>query len=203
MPKLVEIGRVRLLQAQRSSLKLGARPNRWYDPAPLTPAACLRLFASGIVGVTAAGEEIVDVHNAKHPETKNHERFNGISIGFTSHYREMRERYGPHLYDGCAGENIILEADRRMALADLGAALLFEGADGTRIELVKLLVAAPCLEFARYANREAQDGEALKATVQFLNLGTRGFYATLAEGQDGAEVRAGDRVFARMAGTAS
>lgn len=201
MPKLVEIGRVRLLQVQRSSLKLGERPNRWYDPAPLTPAACVRLYPSGMVGVTESGEEIVDVHNADHPQSKNHDRFNGISIGFTSHYREMRERYGPHLYDGCAGENIILEADRRIALADLGEALLFEGAEGKRVELVNLLVAAPCLEFARWANREAKDGEALKATVQFLNLGTRGFYATLAEGQEGAEVRAGDRVFARVVTT--
>jgi hypothetical protein len=125
---------------------------------------------------------------------------NGISIGFTSHYREMRERCGPHLSDGIAGENILVESDRSFALADLGQRLVIQTATGALVHLAELVVAAPCNEFSQFAANQAErlPPEALKATLQFLNDGRRGFYATLASAPDGAVVRAGDLVFAQL-----
>ncbi len=48
------IGRIKLVQVQRSSLKAGERPNRYYDPAPLLPVDGLLLSPSGVVGQLAA-----------------------------------------------------------------------------------------------------------------------------------------------------
>ncbi len=50
-----EIGRIKQVQIQRSSLKLGERPYRVYDPAPLLVVDSLALSARGVVGVTADG----------------------------------------------------------------------------------------------------------------------------------------------------
>jgi hypothetical protein len=193
-----EIGRVKLVQLQRSSLKAGERPYRYYDPTPLLVMNRLLLSSGGVVGLTAGGERLVDVHHAEHPASKNRSGANGISIGFTSHYRAMRERFGPHLSDGCAGENILVESDQTFALSDLGEYLAIQTAGGALVTLVDLLAAAPCVEFSQFAAGQGErlPAEALKAALQFLDDGMRGFYARLADRQADAEVRAGDRVFA-------
>jgi hypothetical protein len=193
-----EIGCVKLVQVQRSSLKAGDRPSRYYDPTPLLVMDGLLLSSSGVVGLTAGGERLVDVHHAEHPASKNRSGTNGISIGFTSHYRAMRERFGPHLSDGCAGENILVESDQTLALGDLGDYLAIQTAGGALVALVDLSVAAPCVEFSQFAAGQGErlPAEALKATLQFLDDGMRGFYARLADRQADAEVRVGDRVFA-------
>src|SRR4051812_40755371 len=115
-----EIGLIKLVQLQRSSLKQGQRPQRYYDPAPLLVVDRLLLAPPGISAVSVNGEPIIDIHHADHPETKNSQGKNGISFGFTSHYRAMRECYGAHLPDGCAGENILIESDRVWSLDKLG-----------------------------------------------------------------------------------
>ena len=141
--------------------------------------------------------QIIDVHHAGHPDTKNSLGKNGISFGFTGHYRAMRERYGAQLPDGCAGENILIESDHVWSLDELGPSLMIERVDGQLVALDKLMVAAPCVEFSRFAHLSAEPltSEQLRATLQFLDGGMRGFYARLAEGQPDAEIRAGDRVF--------
>lgn len=194
------IGRIKLVQIQRSSLKAGERPNRYYDPAPLLPVDGLLLSPGGVVGQSAGGEQLVDVHNAEHPSSKNVRGINGISIGFTSHYREMRERYGSHLADGIAGENILVQSDRSFALADLGQRLVIQTATGALVHLADLQVAAPCNEFSQFAASQGErlPPEVIKATLQFLNDGRRGFYATLASAPSDAIVRAGDLVFAEF-----
>jgi hypothetical protein len=192
-----EIGLIKHVQLQRSSLKQGQRPHRYYDPAPLLLVERLRLEAGGVSVMRVDGEPIIDVHHANHPETKQQLGVNGISIGFTSHYRAMRDRYGAHLTDGCAGENILVESDQLWSLDDLGAALLIECADGRRVALDGLVVAAPCVEFSRFAHLSADPltADQLRTTLQFLDGGMRGFYARLADGQDPVDIRAGDRVF--------
>ena len=95
-----EIGLIKHVQLQRSSLKQGQRPHRYYDPAPLLLVERLRLAPGGVSGLSADGLPIIDVHHANHPETKNSLGMNGISIGFTSHYRAMRDQYGAHLSAG-------------------------------------------------------------------------------------------------------
>ncbi len=192
-----EIGRVKLVQIQQSSLKVGERLHVRYDPAPLLVVDSLLLTPSGVVGLTADGGRLIDIHNAQHPESKNQRGANDISIGFTSHYQAMRERFGAHLADGCAGENILIEADDAFKLADLaGRVAIHNSTTGEIVELSELLVAAPCAPFSHFAaNQSELPPQALKQTLQFLNDGRRGFYVQLAEGQRTGQVQAGDRVF--------
>src|SRR3712207_1174083 len=144
------IGTIVRLQIQESSLKVGDKPRR-YDPAPIRPVPALRVSSAGVVGLAANGERIVDVHHQDHPTSKNRGGENGISLGFTAHYLTMRQRFGQHLADGIAGENILIEADRQFQEEELAAGVVVEGAAGRRLELRPVIVAAPCVEFSRYA----------------------------------------------------
>jgi hypothetical protein len=149
-----EIGLIKQLQIQRSPLKQGQRPLRYYDPAPLL---------------------VVE----------------------RRHYRAMRDRFGAHLADGCAGENILIETDRGWTADLLGESLVIECAGGHTVALASLIVAAPCVEFSRFAYLSADPltSDQLRSTLQFLDGGMRGFYARLADGQAEAEIRAGDQIF--------
>jgi len=115
---VTEIGRVVRLQVQTGSLKLGERPSRVYDPAPLIPVKELRLTPRGAAGITEAGEMVLDVHHADHP-TPKFEPGREVSFGFTSHYGKMRGQYGERVAIGCAGENILLDSDRVYVLERL------------------------------------------------------------------------------------
>jgi hypothetical protein len=191
-----EIGRVKLLQVQRASLKAGAKPHKYYDPAPLLAVERLLLTPAGCVGLVPLGEPVVDVHHAQHPLSKSRQGSNGISIGFSDHYRAMRDRFGAHLTDGIAGENVLVEADGSFELAELGGAVVIECAGGVAVRLAELMVADPCVEFSRFANLtgEPLTPDELRATLQFLGDGRRGFYARLADGAPEVVVRVGDRV---------
>ena len=178
-----QIGQIVRLQVQRSSLKRGEKPARYYDPTPIQVVEAIELMPQGVTGITSAGERIVDVHNSSHPQTKNSGE-NPLSFGFTSHYRAMRARFGEHLPDGSAGENILIQTEERITLEMLGRRVaLQEKASGARIYLDEIIVAAPCLEFSRYALNEFMPvpAEMLREALIFLNDGMRGFYATIAE----------------------
>ena len=194
-----EIGLIKHVQLQRASLKQGQRLQRYYDPAPLLLVELLLLAPDGVRAVNADGVPIIDIHHADHSETKHRLGTNGISIGFTSHYRAMRDRYGAHLTDGCAGENILVESDHVWSLDELGATLAIQCADGQLVALAGLMTAAPCVEFSRFVHLSAEPltSDQLRTTLQFLDGGMRGFYARLADGQPDAEIRAGDRVLSQ------
>jgi hypothetical protein len=190
------IGSIKQMQIQRASLKAGAKPYRYYDPAPLLAVDQALLTSGGVIGIADTGEQIVDVHHSDHPASKSRQCSNGISLGFTGHYQDMRERFGTHLADGSAGENILVESDRVWTLAELGSQLAIETAAGALVRLSDLLVAAPCVEFSQFAAGQAErlPAEALKETLQFLDDGMRGFYARLQQGAEDALVRVGDRL---------
>jgi hypothetical protein len=59
---LHEIGKIKQVQVQRSSLKRGEPPHRSYDPVPLLVVARLVLTPHGAIGVAASGEEVMDIH---------------------------------------------------------------------------------------------------------------------------------------------
>jgi len=188
------IGQIVGLQVQRSSLKVGER--RRYDPAPLRSLAALALSADGVTGCAEDGAQILDVHNRMHPGSKNVKGINGVSVGFTAHYAAMRARFGPHLTDGIAGENILVAADQQVARESLAGGLLVRGGEGSGVRLVRVLIAEPCLEFSRYAERLAADAPpegVVREALQFLREGMRGYYASL-EGEPGV-VRLGDSVY--------
>ena len=190
------IGTVARLQIQRSSLKTGEKPNRVYDPAPLLPVARLAVTPDGVLGAGADGGWIVDVHHRAHPETKNEDGLHGVSVGFTSHYAAMRDRFGDRIVVGCAGENIIVATDRTFTYDDLagGAGVAIVASDGPeRVRLKVLQVAHPCRPFTGWAlgGGERVEPEVLKSHLQFLDGGTRGFYCV---GEGSGTVVVGDRL---------
>ena len=195
---MLEIGPIVALGIQRSSLKIGEAPRRRYDPAAIVAVPALAIDADGAVGLAASGEQLLDVHNARHPATKQRQGLNGLSVGFTSHYAAMRDRFGHPLPDGAAGENILVATDRSWSEAELAAGLAIETAAGQRLLLTRVIVAAPCVEFTRWLMRfpdDARPDRTVTEGVRFLDKGLRGYYAAY-DGQP-ATIAVGDRVFVR------
>ncbi|MDQ6662564.1 MAG: hypothetical protein M3Z24_16565 [Chloroflexota bacterium] len=190
-----EIGRITRVQVQPSSLKIEHFDESYYDPSPLRVVERLHLTPDGIIGITTESAQIIDVHHVKHPTSHNRRKKNGVSLGFTSHYEAMRIKFGPHLIDGRAGENMLIESSAIQKLEDLGQQLAIQSKEtGELVYLSTLKVAAPCVEFSHFAAHATLPLEAkqLKETLQFLHKGIRGFYAT-ATGE--GIVKVGDRVF--------
>lgn len=193
-----EIGRIKQVQIQRSSLKRGERLSKHYDPSPLQVVESLELTPDGVFGITINWKQVMDVHHADHPTSRNHNGTNGVSLGFTSHYKAMRTQFGEHLVDGYAGENILIETDAIIALNDLGNRIAIQSKEIREFAyLTNFKVATPCVEFSQYAANHGMPlaAEPLKATLQFLNDGMRGFYATVIDQGTLMLVKAGDRVF--------
>ena len=190
-----DIGTIVRLQVQKSSLKVGSKPRR-YDPAPIRSVPAMSLSPAGVVGLEENGETIIDVHHHDHPASKNRGGENGISLGFMSHYLAMRQRFGPHLTDGIAGENILIAVDRQFQEEDLVSGVLIDGNDGRRLELRPVIMAAPCVEFARYALNfpdSARPDATVREALRFLDAGLRGFYATYSG--EPAVIEVGAQVF--------
>ncbi len=187
-----ELGRIVRLQIQRSSLKTGEKPTRVYDPAPILAVGRLAVGPDGVLGEERDGSWLVDVHHRTHPRTKNEDGAHGVSLGFSSHYALMRDRFGERITPGCAGENILVDAAGRVALDDLAQGIACVAADGTElVRLHVLQVAHPCRPFSGWALGSMVESDVLKETLQFLDEGTRGFYCV---GVNSGIVSVGDRV---------
>ena len=188
-----KIGSIIQIQIQPASIKVG-QPER-YDPTRLLVVNELLLSQAGVVGVTDDGQHIVDVHNANHPETKSRGD-NGFSIGFTSHYESMRHRFGKHIANACAGENILVQTDTMFSLADLqnGVAILQTRTD-EYIFLIDIQPVVPCLPFSNYAANRLLAPSEVKETLQFLMHGRRGFLAELMDKSKTVSVRTGDVLY--------
>jgi hypothetical protein len=193
-----EIGQITLIQVQRSALKVENGAQDYYDPTPLVKVESLLLSPRGIIGITTEGRQIMDIHHEHHPDSHNHKGLNGISVGFTSHYKAMRSKLGEHMVDGIAGENILVETNIPLNLGDLGGRLAIQNQQtGQYIYLSGLMVATPCVEFSLFAANHGMPLPAaqLKETLQFLDGGTRGFYARMEDLPAAVTVQAGDRVY--------
>ena len=182
---VLKLGHIVSLQVQRSTLKLPSPPGtahgRYYDPAALLQVARLTLTPDGVVGVVDQGDPVVDVHHQHHPTTKNVDNENGLSVGFTSHYGCMRARFGAHLVDGIAGENVLVAADDQIEPDRLLDGLDIALQDGRQVHLERVVVAEPCVEFTRYALRldpSQPGGDACTDGLRFLRFGMRGFYVS-------------------------
>lgn len=190
------VGPIVRLQVQVVSLKVGKLRWRHYDPAGLRSVPLLELNDGGVQGWTTDEEPLADVHHRDHPDSKNRGGENGISVGFTSHYDAMRQRFSDHLTDGIAGENILVATDTLLTEADLATGLVIATADGRELRLGDAFPAAPCVEFSRYALHfpaDARPDETVAAALRFLNDGMRGFYASYHGPAERLAV--GDRVF--------
>ncbi len=128
------IGTIVRLQIQTASLKVGETPRR-YDPAALRSLGAATVTSEGVLGRHGDGSIVLDVHHERHRLSKNRGGANGVSLGFTAHYRAMRDRFGDHLADGIAGENILVETDRRFREDDLIGSIVIVGGVEDRVEL--------------------------------------------------------------------
>ena len=199
-PHVELIGPIVRLQVQTRSLKRGERPRSWYDPAAIRSLNAVRIDAGGVIGIDdETGDIIGDVHHQEHPASK-HRGVNGVSLGFTSHYERMRDRFGDHLIDGVAGENIIVAADRIIGAGELDHGVIIStGAGAVPLELSQ--IAKPCAEFSKFCAGYAPDqppDRVITETLQFLHHGTRGFYLTYRRDTPRrSELRIGDLVYRR------
>jgi hypothetical protein len=105
-------------------------------------------------------------------------------------------RFGGHLADGLAGENILVHTDRTVCEADVRDGVAIVVQDGRAIRLERIFVAEPCVEFTRYALcylHDARSDRTASEALSFLGGGMRGYYARYT--RDPVTVRLGDRVF--------
>lgn len=200
---LLELPVIRV-QVQLDHMKPGLPPRRRYEPGILREVAELRVGSDGAVGADEDGTEYLDVHNVRHPHTRDAKGRSGISIMTTGDYAALRGRYGPHLTDGIAGESVLLDfaaglAGRAMPteLAIVTGALA-QRAGGTatggvmpavtpvavdapaRLALTGVHIAKPCVEFTRFCLRRDDfdvDDEITK-TLKDLDGGARGYKMT-------------------------
>lgn len=194
MTSVAFLGRIARLQIQRAPLKTGPKPDQRYDPGALLAVETLTLTTQGAEARGPDGAWLLDVHHARHPQTRQNNGENALSVGFTAHYARMRERFGAHVELGCAGENILVETGHPVALEQAAGGFVIETAAGTRVRLGSVLVAAPCRPFTRYLLQQSAEPDRLKAGLHFLDGGMRGFYAALPQAEP-AVVSVGDTVY--------
>jgi hypothetical protein len=193
-----ELGTVKLVQIQPSGLIVATPSGDYYDASRRVEVDRLWITPLGIEATLPDGKHVLDIHHINHPD-KAYGNKDLISMGFTSHYEAMRERFGGHMLDGIAGENIIIEYDREIWMDDLGKQVAIENPDtGHQVLLDLIKYAKPCHEFSHFATKSQHEklpADILKSTLQFLNNGRRGFLFVLSDGQESAMVQKGDRVF--------
>ena len=193
-----QLGKVKLVQVQPSGLIIETPTGYFYDVSRRVEVDRLLITSLGIEAITPAGEHVLDIHHINHPD-KAYDDDDLVSIGFTSHYAAMRARFGEHMVDGSAGENIIIEYADEVWTDDLGEQIVIESAEtGQKARLDFVSFAPPCEEFSHFvakSQHERLPATKLKSTLQFLNNGRRGFLLVLSKGQKGATVQSGDRVF--------
>ncbi|PJF32722.1 MAG: hypothetical protein CUN52_00210 [Phototrophicales bacterium] len=193
------IGTIKQTQIQRDRLKIGEKPNQSYRPDPLLTVDAVRLTPHGVIGLTADGGELIDVHHANHPNTRNVQHQNGISVGFTFFYKHMQNRFGEKATIGIAGENIIIDDDGQLDVNGIteGATLIIENVTtGAKNRFTLGRGIPPCRPFTRYITQNPTlDGDELEAHLQFLSNGMRGFYLFLDDMTHIPVIQAGDKVY--------
>jgi len=197
--KVRELGMVKLIQIQPSGLIVRSVENEIYDPSRRVEVSSLFITSLGVEAVSSNGERVLDIHHIDHPD-KAYDDEDLVSIGFTSHYEAMRNRFGKHVIDGTAGENIVVEFEQEVWMDNIGQQIAIENSNtGEKTYFDVTRFAAPCNNFSHFVadkQDERLPAAELKSTLQFLNDGRRGFLLVLSADQISATVQAGDRVFA-------
>ena len=192
------LGTIKLTQLQPNGLIVERPSGEFYDHSRLMVVDRLMITSGGIEATTPAGERILDIHHLEHPD-KAYDADDLVCIGFSAHYAAMRTRFGSHMQDGVAGENLIIESQEEIWPEDLGQTIAIENAETGSISYLKMSrFAAPCSTFSHFAansQEEKLSPKDLKATLQFLGNGRRGFLLVLADGQGAFTVQPGDKVY--------
>ena len=193
-----DLGKIKLVQVQPSGLIIETPSGGYYDASRRVEVDRLLITSKGIEATTREGKHVLDIHHIDHPD-KAYDDDDLVSIGFTSHYEAMRARFGVHMVDGVAGENIIIEFGEEVWVDDIGGQLAIENTDtGQKTMLDLVCFAAPCDEFSHFATQsqgERLPAAELKATLNFLNDGRRGFLLVLGNDQESTMIQPGDKVF--------
>lgn len=194
----LELGHVKLVQIQPSGLIIDTPSGDFYDASRRVEVDQIQISSRGIEFTPSEGDRVLDIHHIDHPD-KAYDNDDLVSIGFTSHYKAMRDRFGEHMVDGVAGENIIIQVDQEVWMNDLGQRIAIENKEtGQKALFYMESFASPCKEFSHFAAK-SQDkrlpAAELKATLQFLDKGRRGFLLGLSDGQKTVTVQSGDKVF--------
>ncbi len=181
------------LQVQRYPMKAGRAPLRYYEPAALVSVQRLLAGPSGVRGITADGEKVLDVHHQNHPQCRDRRGNAGIVFMGTGDYVALRDRYGNHLVDGIAAETVLLDAPEGFARRELPGTVTVNTASGP-LTLRDVRVADPCVEFSRFclgqeASRDV--GGDVRSAMVLLDGGARG-YRSWADGE--ATISLGDTV---------
>lgn len=169
------LGTVARVQLQRSRLKPGERGARRYTTDPLLEVPEVEVGPRGLRG-TGELAGLLDVHHADHPDTRNVRLRNSLSLLPRAHYAQLRERFGPHVADGTAGESLLLDTDGPLTAEDLAGTLLLDTEEGDPLVLTEVAAAPPCVEFSRWCAGSDEPG-AVEDALAFLASGRRGFYA--------------------------
>ena len=182
-----QIGEVALLQIHRDLLV----PGDSFDPAPLLQVEAMSIDAAGVLGWSGEGW-VVDVHHRSWPGRGGRRP---VSMGFTSHYDKMRDRFR-EIALGTAGENVIVTASAPVALEDLGDVVI-RGIDGREVLLTKPIVARPCRQFTSFLLELPYKAEAadIADELAFLDGGTRGFIFAVDHLTEAVVIRPGDGVY--------
>ena len=189
------LGEIVSLQVQPVDLKVGDRRKERYTPSTMRSVPRLLVEEGGVWGLDEGGERVPDIHHRDHPTSKLRGTENAISFGMTSHYAAIRERFGGHLVDAIAGENILIATDGPISLGDVAGGLVVETTRGS-VALGQVSVAHPCAPFSRFALGTGPDEPADKRVTEalrFLDGGMRGFYVAYTGAP--VEIAVGDRVF--------
>lgn len=175
--------RIVRLQIQTRPLKPGKAPLREYRPEAIQPVDRLKVTERGCTGEwTEAGtdRQAVDVHHQDHPQSRNRKGDAGVTVMGTGDYARLRDRYGPHLVDGIAGESILVDAPAGLAETDFPAGFTVRTATDFMINFHLGRVAEPCVEFSRFCLGEQPSGEAsadVRKALIDLSRGNRGYRA--------------------------
>ena len=195
------LGQVKLVQVQPHGLIIKTPTGYIYDATRRREVNELIISERGIEATTSTGKPILDIHHLDHPD-KAYDSDDLISIGFTSHYQAMREKFGEHMVDGVAGENIIIENKKEIWLEDLGSQIIIENSKTQQQTILnQIQIANPCEEFSHFAacsQDKRLPADKLKSTLQFLSEGRRGFLMLLSSGQELVTVRPGDLVYSAI-----
>ena len=197
-----EFGVVSLVQLQPTGLIIDA-PESWpfrsfYDADRRVEVDSLQITPRGIQATLPKGETVLDIHHLDHPD-KAYDDDDLVCVGFSAHYDAMRDRFGEHMVDGSAGENILIDYPDEIWPADLGHKLAIQNQDSgemARLEMVSF--AEPCVEFSRFCAQrphEEMSGRRLGEILRFLGNGRRGFLLVLNHALGVVTVRPGDKVY--------
>jgi len=188
----VPVGEIAMLQVQRVKL---VRDKQYY-PEHIAECDRLRLTPDGVYGL-AGGAWILDKHHRHYPDSIRWNENRAISVGFTSHYREMWDLFRETPM-GAAGENIIVVADERVLPEQIVGGVRVE-AESTVFELSSPAIAEPCVGFTRYMTERRNAGPSeIDPERQKLRNGLRG-YAMGLQGLDYVELAVGDKLSIRTA----